>query len=324
MRVAVLIPVSQHETLSILERSANWMLNLEKDSMDVRIFYIVDTDSEDRKVDILKNFPVEIIKRKQRAKKAGAINDAISRIGKFDYIAIFDIDSRPDRNFLLRCTGELEANPDAFICSGPRYITNSDSSRVARIVSAEYRVLSDLYRLFEWSDSFKIFNGVIGVLRGDILKKERLNENVVCEDYDLFQRLYLKNKFAKFTKKTRVGEQAPLTLSDLYNQRVRWLTGAVEGFRRIGEFMKAEIPRSRKLSWFGIMIFPFFIFIFSFLVPFYSNNLWRTSTSGKDFLFKFFGLILHLWFLEACAIIAVLKFITRRRVRWEKMERSEV
>ena len=76
------------------------------------------------------------------------------------------------------------------------------------------------------------FNGLIGVSKAAFLRSTVFNERCACEDVDITQQIYLSGSSALLVN-SQVGEQAPTSIQDLYNQRVRWFRGAVEGLRKI-------------------------------------------------------------------------------------------
>jgi len=327
MRLAIIVPISVHEELPVIQRSVENVMRLDRGELDVRAVYVVDSTSDkDERAEFLRSVKgIEVLQRTPpEGRKARAMNEALDRIGETDYVVFLDVDSRPDRNFLTVCVNELKANKEAFIASGPRYVTNANETRITAIVSAEYKVLADIYRLFNYFGGFAVFNGLVGVVDGSVFRDARFSEEVMCEDYELTQRLYLRGRTAKFTKKTRVGEQAPITLQDLYHQRLRWVTGAVEGLGDLRDVMKSNISKNRKRSWVAIMILPFFIAMFSLLVSLYADKLWKSRSSNRDFLVKYFGLMFHVWLLEVCGIVALIKHLANRRVEWKKIERSNV
>ncbi|NYT01106.1 MAG: glycosyltransferase family 2 protein [Methanocellales archaeon] len=321
MKLNVIVPVSLHEPLYVIDKSLKSLSRLDCTSMDVRITYVIDSLDDDARVKYLQGQPIDVIVRSPKGRKAGAINDVLETV-KADYIAFFDIDSRPDKNFLVECVISLEKE-DAAIASSPRYVTNPDASIISKIISAEYLLISDLYRLLDKMDGFKQFNGLIGVLDGKIFDSIKFDETAICEDADLTQQIYLKGKIAVLAN-TRVGEQAPMTLKDIFNQRVRWICGAFEGLKYFPEFYRAKIPFSRKITWFSAMMLPFFVFMASPLVPSYSMRLWHSSDGIKDFTIKFLGLIVDAWIIELCALVALSKKLLHIQVKWKKTARYRV
>lgn len=312
--VAVLVPVSPFEPPEIVERAVGAMRRMRG---DFELLILWDGPNA-------RDIPgAKVVRRDTpRGKKAGAINDAV-RGSTWDAVAIFDVDARPDPDYLEECLKTLRENPGSFVISGPRVITNPDASWVTRWVEAEYKVLSDLYRVFDHIGGYSMFNGPNGVVAGDTLRAHPLDERVTCEDVEFINRLTAAGLRAKFTKRTRIGEQAPETLRDLVRQRIRWLTGAVEGLGQMGAILRAPVKRRVKFGAVSLFLFPFFIAILSFAVPLYAKRLWMSRRSTAHFLGVFFGLILHLWILEACAIVALVRHPFRKSHRpWVPVKRA--
>ncbi len=323
MKLDIVVPVSPHEPLSLVEKSFESLSQLERGNLNVRMTYVIDVSGKDPRVEFLQSKNVNIIARpSRRGRRAGAINDALDSICETDYLAFFDVDSRPERDFLIECTKALR--DDVVIASAPRYVTNPEASVTARIVSAEYDMMSDLYRLLERCDGFKQFNGLIGVLDARIFADRRLNEDATCEDADMTQQLYLEGKTAAFVDTTHVGEQSPISIRDYYRQRARWLAGAYEGLRNFSKFKRAKIPMSGKITWFSAMIIPFFISLFSPLVILYGIRLWQLSGDARDFAIKLFGLIMHAWILQICGLAVLYAQLFNRSIKWKEMHRSNV
>ena len=326
-RLDIIVPVASYEPLSVLKRSVECISDLEKGDMDVRIVYVLDLmKGNDDRLNFLEKMPVGVIARADnRGRRAGAINDALDVYEKTpDYIALFDVDSRPDRNFLLECVGTLRSNQDAVIASSARFVTNADDSLVTRTISAEYLFFSDVYRIFKKLDGFNQFNGLIGVLNTRTVEQLGLNETVSCEDLDFTQKIYLSGFTGVFTPDTMVGEQAPSGISDLFNQRVRWLTGAYQGLRTyLPSFVTSEIPVSRKLAWFLSLSIPFVAFIGTIFVPLYGLRLWR-AYGIRSAIVQTFGLAAHLWLITLCGIVALAKQVFGGGVEWKESRRSEV
>lgn len=328
MRAAILIPVAPEEPLAVVEKSLECILKLDKNGLDLKVIYILDRKGDfDERVEYLKQKrAVEVLVRSDRkGRRAGAMNHALENLdGDYDYIAIFDVDSRPEPDFLLECIAVLERDPQLAIASSPRFVTNDRDSFPARIVAVEYRLIGDMYRLINWSSGFLQFNGLIGVVDGKILISERLREDVRCEDTEFTERIYLRGRRAALTKKTQVGEQAPITWSDLYHQRVRWYTGAYEGLKLYSSsFLRSDLPKTTKFSWLASMTLPFVIVVFMPLLPLYSKRIWGLSNDVPDFLARFPGIVCYVFLLQFCGTAVLIRKLLGREAEWSAIRRSD-
>ncbi|MBI4362553.1 MAG: glycosyltransferase family 2 protein [Euryarchaeota archaeon] len=323
-RVLAVVPVAPFEELPVLERSLACLRALDGGP---RILYVIDSKNpqNDARAAWLREHGAEtLVRGEARGRRAGAINDSLRVAGDAEYIAIFDVDSRPDPNFLTECLAQLEKHPEAFMASGPRIVTNPLESYTTRMVEAEYKVLTDLYRILDRGRCFKLFNGLIGVVRRPALEECPLDEGLHCEDVDFIQRHYARGRIAKYSKGTRVGEQAPLSLRELYGQRVRWISGALEGWSNLRPILRGPGSRRIKATAVTLLLMPVVIGLYGFAVPLYADKFWRARRSTPEFFLKFFGLVPYLWFLEVCALAALGRKITRRRVKWGATRRSSV
>ncbi len=317
MRVAVIVPVSPYEPVDIIVDSARCIKNLDFRKMNVRIVYVIDLNGEsDSRAEILKKEGVEVLERATtRGKRAGAINDALKLLKNFrpKYIAIFDVDSRPVRDFVVKCISLLEKEPNAYIASSPRYISNA-VNLVSSTVSAEYLLINFLLK----KTGFRQFNGLIGVLRADPLFRYGLKEDAITEDADFATRMHAK-RFTALLVDTAVYEQAPLTWRDLLEQRKRWYYGGLQLWRywkdvRGGssEFIFSWIM-ALTLTYFTGLFLPL-ILLSPPLIVYKFRNVKKISVS--------IGLLVHALILQYAAIKAMLNFIRRKEICWEGLRRS--
>jgi cellulose synthase/poly-beta-1,6-N-acetylglucosamine synthase-like glycosyltransferase len=325
MKIYAVIPISPYEPESLIKKSIECLKNLNCQDYEFEAYYIIDKTKDDkRNFNLLlpPNFKI-ILRNNNRGGRAGAINDFLSTINDVNYIAIFDVDSRPSENFITECIEALKKNSSAVLSSGCRFVTNKNNV-LTKIVSLEYGFFCDLYRLYHWSDGFLQFNGLIGVIQASFLKREKLDEKSSCEDLDLTQRMYLAQRVAVLAK-TTVGEQAPITVKDIYSQRVRWLRGAAESYRKfLIPMLKAPIPFSRKLSWFLSLTAPFFAFLLSPFIIFGVDRISRVSDNPLEFFEILIGLLAYLWVITICGIVGIIQHLTSSEAKWKSVTRSDV
>jgi 1,2-diacylglycerol 3-beta-glucosyltransferase len=103
------------------------------------------------------------------------MNDILKVTEGADCIALFDVDSRPDADFLAECVRELTATSDGMLASGCRYVTNRVDT-LTKIVSIEYKFFCDIYRFFRRPRGLIQFNGAIGVSKAPFLRATLFDE----------------------------------------------------------------------------------------------------------------------------------------------------
>ena len=333
MRLAVIIPVSPFEPLEILIKSAKHILSLDYGDLDYKILYVIDKLNEnDNRGLILRKMGVEVLERDtNRGKRAGAINDGLKYLEKYkpDYVAIFDVDTRPEKDFIVKCVSTLKKEDKAYIVSGPRYISNP-INLTSQTIEIEYYLINYLLR----KSKFKQFNGLIGVLRADILRRFKLNEYAITEDADFATRMHCKGYKAIFID-AKVYEQAPISWRDFFKQRERWYYGGLQLWKYWN-----DVKNSRdlwfKLSWLSALTLTYVPILFTpliLLTPLFLIYIWKNKNknynnnkNNKDRnkyrkLGVTFGLFIYVLILQYAALRAVLKFVRRSEVKWHPIRR---
>ena len=324
-RVAVIVPIAEFEDREIVLKSAQHLSSLAWGELEAKILYAVDlADPNDERIALLQREGMTVCTRKSRGKRAGAINDALQHLADFnpDYVALFDIDSRPEQNFVVVCVNALEADHMAYIASSRRYIYNP-VNLVSQTIQAEYFLLNFLLN----KSGFKQFNGLIGVLRADLLAQYKLNENAIAEDADYATRLYAQGYRAILVHTTQLYEQAPVRWRDLLNQRKRWHYGGLQlwrywhDVRRCGnrKFIRAWLL-ALTLTYTVILFLPFLI-----LTPFvflgYPTKRLPAKALPKPPLRITVGLVIHLFMLQYSAIVAIVQYLRGRGIEWTAIKR---
>jgi len=325
MKVCAIIPVAQSEPNALIEKSIKSLGALDCSGLDFEAYYVIDSSGKDYSslyAVLPPHFHI-VIRNGNRGRRAGAINDILNVTEDADYIALFDVDSRPNPDFLTECVRELTATSDGVLASGCRYVTNKVNT-LTKIVSVEYKFFCDIYRFSRWSRGFIQFNGVIGVSKAPFLRTTGFDERCSCEDLDISEKIYLSGSRALLAK-TKVGEQAPTSIQDLYNQRVRWYRGAVEGFRKyLGPMFVARVPIAVKVTWLGSLTIPFFSYLLAPFVFIYCRAIRLESDSLSESFIILLGLAGYACLMTLCGTVAVGQHLTSRKCEWAEVARSEV
>ena len=318
-KVAVIVSVSPFEPEDVVVASAMHLKNLDFNDFDWKIVYAVDlNNSDDSRHEALKNLGVEVVARNhRRGKKAGAINDCIDHLLKSsffpDYVVFFDVDSRPAENFVIECISALERDDRAFIASSERRVLNPENS-VAETIDAEWRIFNHLLK----RSGFKNFNGLIGVVRGDAVFRERMDEMSLAEDLEFSVRMHAHGYRSIFVEGTHVCEQAPVSWKDLYTQRKRWYYGGLQ-------ILKKDYIRKNKSI--GIQVtlavifahFPVILLPLLFIAPPFILLSFRKVKKLRILL----GMAVYLLVNQLAAISSLYRFIRGREIEWQGVKRVE-
>ena len=327
MHVYAVVPVAIFEPESVIIKSVDCLKELACDNFTLDVYYVIDTFRGERR-DLHWTLPAnfKILLRAPRGRKAGGLNDFLKLIKDAgctaDYVVIIDVDSRPAKDFIVKCIAALEQNDSAVHASGCRFVYNK-SNILTKMISIELIFMCDVSRLFSArSDGFTMMSG--GVVKGSFLEDEKFDEETLMEDFDLVNRMYLKGKVAVLAK-TTLGEQAPTTLKDLYHQRVRWYRGNVESFvKYFIPMFKAPIPFSRKISWFTQVTLSYCAFLLTPFVISYLGKIKNLSDGPLEFVKIFLGGIGYTWLMTIIGIVAVIKHLTSSKSEWKSSIRSDV
>jgi cellulose synthase/poly-beta-1,6-N-acetylglucosamine synthase-like glycosyltransferase len=313
MRLAIVVPVSPFEPEKALKDSIEHVKGIAK-HFNCNIVYVIDKNSEkDERVRIAKEMGVEVIERNgRRGKRAGAINDAIDYLKKNppDFVLILDIDSRTDVETISNCIKALSMDSEAYIASARRFVLNG-SGLLPETIEAEYRFINFLLK----KSSFKQFNGLIGVLRYEILC-ERLNEDAVAEDADFATRMHAK-RLRGLMVEGAFFEQAPISWKDFYKQRKRWYYGGLQLWKYRKEIIKNEEVR---LSWFLALTVTYFPILLIPLLPiaFFAILIYYRKVSKLKIAI---GLIVYSMVLQVSAISALWDFLRKKEAEWDAIRR---
>jgi cellulose synthase/poly-beta-1,6-N-acetylglucosamine synthase-like glycosyltransferase len=325
MKICAIVPIAPSEPFTLIEKSIKSINDLDCSGLDFEAYYVIDSGGEDRNA-LYRLLPPHfhlVFRNDNRGRRAGAINDVLSITEGADYIALFDVDSRPNIDFLTECVRELTVTSNGVLASGCRFVTNKENT-LTKIVSVEYKFFCDIYRLCRWSGGFIQFNGLIGVSKAAFLRSTGFDERCACEDLDVSEQIYLSGSSALLVN-ANVGEQAPTSIQDLYNQRVRWFRGAVEGLRKyLAQMLTANVPILVKITWLSSLSVPFFSFLLAPLVPLYLRAIKAESDTLSELLQILFGTIGYTCLMTLCGVVAVGQHLTSRKSEWAAVTRSEV
>jgi cellulose synthase/poly-beta-1,6-N-acetylglucosamine synthase-like glycosyltransferase len=324
MHIYTIIPVAPFEPESVITKSIECFKELACDNFAFEVYYVIDSlpgDKRDLHWELPDNFKI-MLRNTNRGRRAGAINDFLKEIKDADYVAIFDVDCRPAKDYIVKCVAALEENDSAVLSQGCRVINNM-SNVLTKNASLESNFMCEANQFLSRSHNFLAFMGPM-VVRGSFLESEPFNEEVIDETADMLARMYVKGEVAVLAN-TTLGEQAPVTLKDLYHQRVRWSRGVVESFsRHFIPMVKAPIPFTRKMSWLSIIIFSISQFLLSPAVFVRLDKILKLSDSPLEFVKLLVGGIGYSCLMTICGFVAITQHITSSESERRPLTRSDL
>jgi len=313
LRIAIIVPVSIYEPKEIIVESVKHLTSLNLENFEKRILYVFDGDENDERIEGLKRFGVEVLSRNtNRGKRAGAINDGLEYLKSFkpDFVAIFDIDSRPSQDFIYEAISNFKRG--TYIVSARRYIYNVNNL-ISKVIDIEYRLIN----FFLKTSEFKQFNGLIGVLDANLLYRYRLNEDILTEDADYATRMYCLGYKATLCR-GKILEQSPKSWKDFLNQRIRWYFGGLQLWKYFKDVLKSGRIKFIS-SWISALTLTYFpiIFLPIVLLSLPSLLICRKLKGFEIYL----GFIFYVLILQTAMILALKNFLIGKKVEWKAMRR---
>jgi cellulose synthase (UDP-forming) len=167
--------------------------------------------------------------------KAGNLNHAL-KVTDGDYVAIFDCDHIPARNFLTATVGWFLRDPRCAMLQTPHHFFSPDPfernlgtfRRVPNEGNLFYGLIQDGNDL--WNATF--FCGSCAVLRrGPLLEVGGIATETVTEDAHTALKLHRRGYATAYLRQVLAGGLATDSLSGHIGQRIRWARGMAQIFR---------------------------------------------------------------------------------------------
>ncbi len=253
----VTIQLPLYNELYVVERLINTICKIDypKDKFEIQVL----DDSTDETVSIAarvveekrkEGFDISHIQRKNRdGFKAGALKEGL-KIAKGEYIAIFDADFIPQKDFLKK-TLSFFTNENVGMVQTRWEHLNGDYS----ILTKAQALALDGHFVIEQSVRNKAgffinFNGTGGVWRKDCIENSgNWHADTLTEDLDLSYRAQLNGWKFIFLKDFTSPAELPSEINALKTQQFRWTKGAIETAKKIlPQLWRSKVPLRIKLQ----------------------------------------------------------------------------
>jgi cellulose synthase/poly-beta-1,6-N-acetylglucosamine synthase-like glycosyltransferase len=276
----VTIQLPLFNEIYMVERLINEVCNIDypKDKLEIQVL----DDSTDETINVAKRiieekkkqgFDISYIHRENReGYKGGALKDGL-KIAKGKYIAIFDADFMPRKNFLKETLSFFNDESVGMVQTRWEHINGNHS-----ILTKAQALALDGHFVIEQSVRNKAgffinFNGTGGVWRKDCIEDSgNWHADTLTEDLDLSYRAQLNGWKFVFLKDFTSPAELPSEMSALKSQQFRWTKGAIETAKKILPVLwKSKEPLRVKLqSTFHLtnnLVFPFILLTAILNVP---------------------------------------------------------
>lgn len=276
----VTIQLPLYNEMYVVDRLINAVCDIDypKDKMEIQVL----DDSTDETTDIVAKiveqkkqlgFDILHIRRGTREGfKAGALKEGM-KIAKGEFIAIFDADFIPQKEFLKKTLSFFNDDKVGMVQTRWEHL-NGDYS----IITKAQALALDGHFVIEQSvrnksGFFINFNGTGGIWRKKCIEDAgNWHSDTLTEDLDLSYRAQLNGWRFVFLKDFTSPAELPSEINALKSQQFRWTKGAVETAKKILPLVwKSNIPLRVKLqSTFHLtnnLVFPFILLAAILNVP---------------------------------------------------------
>ncbi|TPN87261.1 cellulose synthase family protein [Aquimarina algicola] len=237
--VTVQLPVFNE--LYVMDRLLDNIAQLEypKDKLEIQVL----DDSTDESVistaahiEKLQQTGLDIkhICRKDRTGfKAGALKEGL-KIAKGDFIAIFDADFLPGKNWLQQTIPYFKDENIGVVQTRWGHINRNYSllTKIQAFALDFHFTMEQVGR--NYKDHFINFNGTAGVWRKTCIEDAgNWQGDTLTEDLDLSYRAQLKKWKFKYLEEVETPAELPVVISAARSQQFRWNKGAAENFQKL-------------------------------------------------------------------------------------------
>lgn len=176
--------------------------------------------------------------------KAGALKEGL-KVAKGEFIAIFDADFLPNKNWLKRTIPYFKDKNIGVVQTRWGHI-NRNYSLLTKIQAFALDAHFTLEQVGRNSKGHFInFNGTAGVWRKDcIIDAGNWEGDTLTEDLDLSYRAQLKNWKFMYLEDVETPAELPVVISAARSQQFRWNKGGAENFRK----MLWKVIKSKNIS----------------------------------------------------------------------------
>ncbi len=221
------IQVLDDSTDESFEATAQHILELQKTGLDIQ----------------------HVTRKNREGYKAGALKEGL-KTAKGEYIAIFDADFLPKKNWLKKTIPYFK-DPEIGVVQTRWGHLNRDYSILTRVQAFALDAHFTLEQVGRNSKGHFInFNGTAGVWRKEcILDAGNWEGDTLTEDLDLSYRAQLKDWKFKYLEEVETPAELPVVISAARSQQFRWNKGGAENFQKMAGrvFNSKNVPFKSKV-----------------------------------------------------------------------------
>jgi cellulose synthase/poly-beta-1,6-N-acetylglucosamine synthase-like glycosyltransferase len=276
--VAIHLPVYNEQYT--VERLIDHCIEMAEEYGKEAVRIMVLDDSDDETSDILDTvvarysnagYNIEIIRRRERkGYKAGALQEALVKTNE-EFIAIFDADFIPPRDFLIKTIPYFIQDEKVGIVQCRWSHINREYNLITKAVSIGIDAHFYVEQPGRYASGCLLnFNGSAGVIRRSaLLEAGGWHIDTLAEDLDASYRLQLKGYKILYLNEPHVDGEVPPTLISFKRQQARWARGSMQTAKKILPKLlahpklnfKQKIQGVIHLTYYSVHLLMFFAFL---------------------------------------------------------------
>jgi len=304
--ITVQLPI--YNELYVVERLIECVCNFDypKDKLEIQVL----DDSDDESVDViakkvhvyqLEGFDIKQIKRVDRiGYKAGALKHG-TKLCKGEFIAIFDADFLPNRNFLTKALPHFINDKIGVVQTKWQY-TNENYSFLTKVqafgLNAHFSI-EQVGRNF--GNHFINFNGTAGIWRKSCIEDAGgWQPDTLTEDLDLSYRAQLKKWQFVYLEDLGSPSELPVEINALKAQQFRWTKGAAECVKKnLFQVIKSKNVRFKTKihAIFHLMNSSIFLFIMALSILSLPLIIVKAGFTDMNWLLQLSSVFMISWFI---------------------------
>ncbi len=249
-RVTVQLPLYNERTVAARAIRAAGALDYPREQLELQVLDDSDDDTRaivDAEVERLREHGVRasVVRRDTREGfKAGALANGLAT-AQGEFIAIFDADFEPARDFLTRLMGAFEDPGVDLVQARWEHLNREHSAftRAQAVLLDGHFVIT--HKVRDERGLFLHFNGTAGVWRRSAIERAGgWQHDTLTEDLDLSYRAQLAGSRLRYAAHVTAPAELPEQIAAFKSQQARWARGTVQTARKL----MPRILRAR-LSW---------------------------------------------------------------------------
>lgn len=218
---------------------------------------IVDDKSTDNSVEIIKEYTNKyknvklIINEKNSGGAAEPTNKGI-KAAKYEYIAVADSDSTPEKDALMKMIGFLQEDEKVggVTCA---IMAKQRDKFIERLQAVEYTVIAFTRKLLDKIDAVYVTPGPFALYKKKVLLKIGLFDTKnMTQDIEIVWRMVYHNYVARMCLATKTHSVTPTKFKKWWRQRIRWNIGGLQTILKYKGFFLRK-------GMLGAFILPFFV-----------------------------------------------------------------